>query len=144
MEMKFFQVREEKKDLWIENAANGTTQVSIGKQWKEFLDYNDTIDFIFHDDAKKLDRVAKNSVVEIGLHYADTETLLEFPHYIGLWRQYTMEYWMLASLLYQENETKQQSDGSEKVTRAGEWGRCRRDKIGYPVGLKYLGGLLVL
>ncbi|KAG5577436.1 hypothetical protein H5410_057570 [Solanum commersonii] len=53
-------VRQEKIALWIKNAANGTTQVSIGKQWKEFLDYNDTIDFIFHDDAKKLDRVAKN------------------------------------------------------------------------------------
>ena len=23
-------------------------QISIGKQWKEFLDYNDTIGFIFH------------------------------------------------------------------------------------------------
>lgn len=34
-------------------------QVSIGKQWKEFLDYNETIGFIFHDDAKK-DRNAKN------------------------------------------------------------------------------------
>ncbi|KAK6784910.1 hypothetical protein RDI58_018365 [Solanum bulbocastanum] len=53
-------VRQEKIALWIENAANETTQVSIGKQWREFLDYNDIIGFIFHDDAKKLDRVAKN------------------------------------------------------------------------------------
>ncbi|KAK2386667.1 eukaryotic translation initiation factor 4E-1 [Trifolium repens] len=37
--------------------------VSIGKQWKEFLDYNETIGFIFHDDAKKLDRAAKNKYV---------------------------------------------------------------------------------
>ncbi|KAH1055009.1 hypothetical protein J1N35_033074 [Gossypium stocksii] len=34
-------------------------QLSIGKQWKELLDYNDTIGFIFHDDAKKLGRAAK-------------------------------------------------------------------------------------
>ncbi|KAG5517104.1 hypothetical protein RHGRI_037755 [Rhododendron griersonianum] len=34
--------------------------MSIGKQWKEFLDYNDSIGFIFHDDAKRLDRAAKN------------------------------------------------------------------------------------
>ncbi|KAJ4828151.1 hypothetical protein Tsubulata_005026 [Turnera subulata] len=34
--------------------------VSIGKQWKEFLDYNGTIGFTFHEDAKKLDRNAKN------------------------------------------------------------------------------------
>lgn len=53
-------VRQEKIALWTRNAANETAQVSIGKQWKEFLDYNDTIGFIFHDDAKKLDRAAKN------------------------------------------------------------------------------------
>ncbi|KAJ6885283.1 hypothetical protein NC651_026020 [Populus alba x Populus x berolinensis] len=34
-------------------------EVSIGKQWKEFLDNNEPIGFIFHDDAKK-DRNAKN------------------------------------------------------------------------------------
>lgn len=53
-------VRQEKIALWTRNAANETAQVSIGKQWKEFLDYNDTVGFIFHDDAKKLDRAAKN------------------------------------------------------------------------------------
>uniref|UniRef100_A0A3Q7G6E3 Exostosin GT47 domain-containing protein n=1 Tax=Solanum lycopersicum TaxID=4081 RepID=A0A3Q7G6E3_SOLLC len=36
------------------------------------------------------------------------ETLPEFPHYTGLRRQHTVEYWMLASLLYRENGTKQQ------------------------------------
>ncbi|RVW71277.1 Eukaryotic translation initiation factor 4E-1 [Vitis vinifera] len=35
-------------------------QLSIGKQWKEFLDYSESIGFIFHEDAKKLDRAAKN------------------------------------------------------------------------------------
>ncbi|PON54612.1 Translation Initiation factor eIF- 4e [Parasponia andersonii] len=46
--------------VWTKNATNEVAQLSIGKQWKEFLDYNETIGFIFHDDAKKLDRAAKN------------------------------------------------------------------------------------
>ncbi|GKU92457.1 hypothetical protein SLEP1_g6179 [Rubroshorea leprosula] len=52
--------KQEKIALWTKNAANETAQISIGKQWKEFLDYNDTIGFIFHEDAKKHDRGAKN------------------------------------------------------------------------------------
>ncbi|KAL8032348.1 hypothetical protein ABFX02_13G090100 [Erythranthe guttata] len=52
--------RQEKISIWTKNAANEVAQVSIGKQWKEFLDYNESIGFIFHDDAKKLDRGAKN------------------------------------------------------------------------------------
>ncbi|CAN4115701.1 unnamed protein product [Withania somnifera] len=36
------------------------------------------------------------------------ETLPEFPDYSGLRRQHTVEYWMLASLLYCENGTTQQ------------------------------------
>ncbi|KAJ4849963.1 Eukaryotic translation initiation factor 4E-1 [Turnera subulata] len=51
---------QEKIALWTKNASNEAAQLSIGKQWKEFLDYNDTIGFIFHEDAKKLDRNAKN------------------------------------------------------------------------------------
>ncbi|GER31813.1 eukaryotic translation initiation factor 4Efamily protein [Striga asiatica] len=51
--------RQEKISIWTKNAANEAAQLSIGKQWKEFLDYNETIGFIFHDDAKK-DRNAKN------------------------------------------------------------------------------------
>ncbi|XP_015069145.1 probable arabinosyltransferase ARAD1 isoform X1 [Solanum pennellii] len=47
-----------------------------------------------------------------GPHYdgppVTVETLPEFPHYTGLRRQHTVEYWMLASLLYRENGTKQQ------------------------------------
>ncbi|GFY88675.1 eukaryotic translation initiation factor 4E [Actinidia rufa] len=52
--------RQEKISIWTKNAANETAQVSIGRQWKEFLDYNENIGFIFHDDAKKLDRNVKN------------------------------------------------------------------------------------
>ncbi|EEF42744.1 eukaryotic translation initiation factor 4E-1 [Ricinus communis] len=52
--------RQEKIALWTKNAANEAAQLSIGKQWKELLDYNDTIGFIFHDDAKKHERSAKN------------------------------------------------------------------------------------
>nr|AIG20722.1 eukaryotic initiation factor 4E [Nicotiana tabacum] len=49
----------EKIALWTKNAADETAQVSIGKQWKEFLDYSDSIGFIVHDDAKRLGRGAK-------------------------------------------------------------------------------------
>lgn len=52
--------RQEKIALWTKNAANEAAQISIGKQWKEFLDYNETVGFIFHEDAKKHDRGAKN------------------------------------------------------------------------------------
>ncbi|KAG8365583.1 hypothetical protein BUALT_Bualt18G0120500 [Buddleja alternifolia] len=52
--------RQEKIALWTKNAANEAAQLSIGRQWKELLDYNDSIGFIFHDDAKRLDRGAKN------------------------------------------------------------------------------------
>lgn len=47
--------------LWTKNAANETAQVSIGKQWKEFLDYNSSIGFTFHVDSMRLGRGAKNS-----------------------------------------------------------------------------------
>ncbi|KAF2549942.1 hypothetical protein F2Q68_00037114 [Brassica cretica] len=43
------------------NASNEAAQVSIGRQWKEFLDYTNSIVFIIHEDAKKLDRNAKSA-----------------------------------------------------------------------------------
>ncbi|KAK4271770.1 hypothetical protein QN277_020412 [Acacia crassicarpa] len=52
--------RQEKISIWTKNASNEAAQLSIGKQWKEFIDYNDQIGFIFHEDAKKHDRAAKN------------------------------------------------------------------------------------
>ncbi|KAI3921870.1 hypothetical protein MKX01_005559 [Papaver californicum] len=52
--------KQEKIALWTKNASDEATQLSIGRQWKEFLDYNDSIGFIFHEDAKKHDRYAKN------------------------------------------------------------------------------------
>ncbi|KAJ7947219.1 Eukaryotic translation initiation factor 4E [Quillaja saponaria] len=55
--------KQEKISIWTKNASNEAAQVSIGKQWKEFLDYNDTIGFIFHEDAKMLERAAKNKYV---------------------------------------------------------------------------------
>ncbi|KAE9594560.1 hypothetical protein Lal_00037470 [Lupinus albus] len=56
--------RQDKISIWTKNAANEAAQMSIGKQWKEFLDYNDTIGFIFHEDAKKNDRASnKNKYV---------------------------------------------------------------------------------
>lgn len=52
--------KQDKIAVWTKNAANEAAQLSIGRQWKEFLDYNDTIGFVFHEDSKKLDRAAKN------------------------------------------------------------------------------------
>ncbi|CAK7350320.1 unnamed protein product [Dovyalis caffra] len=52
--------KQDKIALWTKNASNEAAQLSIGKQWKEFLDYNGPMGFIFHDDAKKLERAAKN------------------------------------------------------------------------------------
>uniref|UniRef100_A0A1D1YHF2 eIF-4F 25 kDa subunit n=1 Tax=Anthurium amnicola TaxID=1678845 RepID=A0A1D1YHF2_9ARAE len=46
--------------MWTKNASNEEAQVSIGRQWKEFLDCNETIGFIFHEEAKRLDRAAKD------------------------------------------------------------------------------------
>ncbi|KAL3507441.1 hypothetical protein ACH5RR_032823 [Cinchona calisaya] len=50
----------DKISIWTKNAANEAAQVSIGKQWKDFLDYNEPMGFIFHEDAKKLDKNVKN------------------------------------------------------------------------------------
>ncbi|KAG6419294.1 hypothetical protein SASPL_121510 [Salvia splendens] len=56
----------EKIALWTKNAANedfqydSSVQLSIGREWKKHLDYNETIGYIVHDDAKKLGRGAKN------------------------------------------------------------------------------------
>ncbi|KAJ0960259.1 hypothetical protein J5N97_001934, partial [Dioscorea zingiberensis] len=52
--------RQEKIAIWTKNAANEPAQMSIGKQWKGFLDNNETIGFIFHDDARRQERGAKN------------------------------------------------------------------------------------
>ncbi|XP_009352074.1 eukaryotic translation initiation factor 4E-1 [Pyrus x bretschneideri] len=55
--------RQEKIALWTKNAANEAAQLSIGKQWKGFLDCNETIGFIFHEDAMRQERAAKNKYV---------------------------------------------------------------------------------
>nr|ACG35957.1 eukaryotic translation initiation factor 4E-1 [Zea mays] len=52
--------KQERIAIWTKNAANEAAQISIGKQWKEFLDYKDSIGFIVHDDAKKMDKGLKN------------------------------------------------------------------------------------
>ncbi|XP_029117164.1 eukaryotic translation initiation factor 4E-1 isoform X1 [Elaeis guineensis] len=52
--------KQEKISIWTKNGLDEAAQVSIGKQWKAILDYNDTIGFILHDDAKKHDRFAKS------------------------------------------------------------------------------------
>ncbi|XP_048561416.1 uncharacterized protein LOC125542417 [Triticum urartu] len=35
--------------IWIKDATNEAAQLSIGKQWKEFLEYKDSVEFIVHD-----------------------------------------------------------------------------------------------
>ncbi|KAH9627298.1 hypothetical protein KSS87_013543 [Heliosperma pusillum] len=52
--------RQDKISIWTKNAANEAAQLSIGQQWKKFMDYGENMGFIVHDDAKKLDRGAKN------------------------------------------------------------------------------------
>lgn len=51
--------RQEKIALWTRTATNEAAQMSIGKQWKEFIDYNEKIQYMFHEDAKK-DKAARN------------------------------------------------------------------------------------
>lgn len=53
--------KQERISIWTKNAANEATQLSIAKQWKEMLDYNEQIGFVFHDDAKKQGRSVKNN-----------------------------------------------------------------------------------
>ncbi|KAH0870829.1 hypothetical protein HID58_077851 [Brassica napus] len=53
--------KQERISIWTKNASNEAAQVSIGRQWKEFLDYTNSIGFIIHEDAKKLDRNAKSA-----------------------------------------------------------------------------------
>ncbi|KAM7257458.1 hypothetical protein ACFE04_013199 [Oxalis oulophora] len=50
----------DKVSVWTKNAANEAAQMSIGNQWKELIDFKDSIGFIIHDDAIKLERAAKN------------------------------------------------------------------------------------
>ncbi|XP_020590279.1 eukaryotic translation initiation factor 4E-1-like isoform X1 [Phalaenopsis equestris] len=52
--------RQERIALWTKNASNEAAQMIIGRQWKELMDYNESIGFISHDDAKRLDRAARN------------------------------------------------------------------------------------
>ncbi|KAF5736289.1 hypothetical protein HS088_TW14G00428 [Tripterygium wilfordii] len=52
--------RQERISLWTKNASNEAAQLSIGKQWKKFIDHNDNIGFIFHEDAKLFDKNAKS------------------------------------------------------------------------------------
>ncbi|XP_004292692.1 PREDICTED: eukaryotic translation initiation factor 4E-1-like [Fragaria vesca subsp. vesca] len=51
---------QEKIALWTKNAANEAVQVSIGKQWKGFLDSNETIWFTFHEDARQVGSYAND------------------------------------------------------------------------------------
>jgi len=52
--------RQYKITLWTKNVANEVAQMNIGNQWKEFLDNNENMAYIFHDDANKMDKMAKN------------------------------------------------------------------------------------
>ncbi|KAH7292938.1 hypothetical protein KP509_28G004300 [Ceratopteris richardii] len=52
--------RLEKLALWTKTASNEAAQMSIGKQWKDLLDYHDKIGFIAHEDAIRDDKSAKN------------------------------------------------------------------------------------
>ncbi|XP_078440400.1 eukaryotic initiation factor 4E protein [Wolffia australiana] len=45
--------RQDKLALWTGNASNEALQMSIGRKWKEIIDYNDSITYSFHDTAKR-------------------------------------------------------------------------------------------
>ncbi|KAJ3678532.1 hypothetical protein LUZ60_002335 [Juncus effusus] len=46
--------RQDKLALWTKNASNEAVQTSIGKKWKEIIDFNEKIVYtFFQDDAKK-------------------------------------------------------------------------------------------
>eukprot|EP00262_Sarcandra_glabra_P017662 TRINITY_DN612_c0_g1_i1.p1 TRINITY_DN612_c0_g1~~TRINITY_DN612_c0_g1_i1.p1 ORF type:complete len:258 (-),score=40.86 TRINITY_DN612_c0_g1_i1:418-1107(-) len=53
--------KQDKIAIWTKNASNEAAQLSIGRQWKEFLDFKDNIGYIIHEDAMKRDRFAKNA-----------------------------------------------------------------------------------
>jgi translation initiation factor 4E len=52
--------RQDKISIWTKTASNEAAQVSIGKQWKDILDFNEKIGYLVHDDAKRQDKSAKN------------------------------------------------------------------------------------
>ncbi|XP_010920306.2 eukaryotic translation initiation factor [Elaeis guineensis] len=45
--------RQDKLALWTKTATNEAVQMSIGKKWKEIIDYNDKIVYSFHDDSRR-------------------------------------------------------------------------------------------
>ncbi|XP_050367426.1 eukaryotic translation initiation factor 4E-2-like [Argentina anserina] len=51
---------QEKISLWTKNAANENAQLSIGKQWKGFLDIKETIGYTVHVGANEEDSSAEN------------------------------------------------------------------------------------
>ncbi|KAG6416719.1 hypothetical protein SASPL_124155 [Salvia splendens] len=68
----------EKISLWTKNAAFEDVQLSIGREWKKILDYNETIGYIFHDDAKKLGRGATNRYTVSLIGFNERSAFLSF------------------------------------------------------------------
>jgi translation initiation factor 4E len=52
--------RQDKVCLWTKTASNEAVQVSVGKQFKEFLEYDSACGFLAHSDAKSMDKKAKD------------------------------------------------------------------------------------
>ncbi|GAB2227510.1 hypothetical protein Droror1_Dr00009332 [Drosera rotundifolia] len=50
--------RQDKLSLWTRNASNEALQMSIGRKWKEILDFSDKMNYTAHDDSRK-ERSAK-------------------------------------------------------------------------------------
>jgi translation initiation factor 4E len=40
--------RQDKISIWTKTASNEAAQVSIGKQWKDILDFNEKIGYLVH------------------------------------------------------------------------------------------------
>mmetsp|Transcript_4935 Transcript_4935/g.14213 ORF Transcript_4935/g.14213 Transcript_4935/m.14213 type:complete len:211 (-) Transcript_4935:196-828(-) len=52
--------KQDKVCLWTKTASNEAVQIGIGKQFKEFLEFDQNCGYLVHNDAKILDRKAKD------------------------------------------------------------------------------------
>ncbi|EXB74579.1 Eukaryotic translation initiation factor 4E-2 [Morus notabilis] len=44
--------RQDKISLWTKTVANEAVQISIGRKWKQIIDFSDRITYSFHDDSR--------------------------------------------------------------------------------------------
>lgn len=52
--------KQDKVCLWTKTASNEAVQIGLGKQFKEFLEFDQNCGYLAHHDAKTLDKKAKD------------------------------------------------------------------------------------